>query len=104
MVPPPVRVDGKMHHRPSNPGAHCHSWSSEPLNPGVYGTFGFTHQFIHTDCRLIILMQIASIMVLIRLLLVLSGIAAISHRGAQPSINSEMMFVKKHVEKTFLKK
>merc|ERR1739848_722996 len=29
-----------------NPGAHCHSWSSEPLNPGVYGTLGFTNLYI----------------------------------------------------------
>ena len=42
-----VPVDGKMHHRPLNPGGHCHSWSSDPLNPGVYGTLGFSYQFIH---------------------------------------------------------
>ena len=44
---PPINIDGKMHHRPLNPGGHCHSWSSEPLNSGVYGTLGFSYQFIH---------------------------------------------------------
>ena len=44
---PPLQLDCKMHHRPLNPGGHCHSWSSDPLNPGVYGTLGFSYQFIY---------------------------------------------------------
>ena len=45
--PPPLQSDCKMRHRPLNPRAHCHSWSSEPVDPGVYGTLGFSYQFVH---------------------------------------------------------
>ena len=41
----PLELNCTMHHRPLNPVADCHSCSSDPLNPGVYGTLGFRYQF-----------------------------------------------------------
>ena len=49
---PPIHVNCKMHHRPLNPGGHCHSWSSDPLDPRVYGSLGFSYQFIQKSTKI----------------------------------------------------
>ena len=52
--PPPIHMDDKMHLiKGLNPGADCHSWSSETLHSAAYGTPRFSYKFTHKVNRLV---------------------------------------------------